>query len=371
MEKKIKVLNVLGGLTAGGVETWLYNVVGQVDFNKYQIDFMTFSDKKGVYDDLVMAMGCKVYYQPKTKNVFKVAQYYIKTINENGYDIAHCHRHLLCGLFFIFNKFTKAKFIAHSHNTSTDSKLFIFKYFSKASRAIIKKVKYKLACSEDASVALFDKVETIIDYGIDTSKFTPDSAKNPDLLKLLGLNADNVIIGHVGRFTEQKNHALIIEIAKKIVAQNANYHFVFIGDGMLEEQIKQSINDANLQGNVHIAGVRTDVNKFMSGLFDVFLFPSLYEGLGIVLLEAQSAGLPVVFTDVIPQRVDVIKGLVNRLTLESGAEHWANCILNEVEIPSIEQRHGYHEEFNNSEYSIKKSSAKLLEFYKNVVSQSS
>ncbi|SEO26758.1 Glycosyltransferase involved in cell wall bisynthesis [Mucilaginibacter gossypiicola] len=369
MEKKIKVLNVLGGLTAGGVETWLYNVLGQVDFNKYQIDFMTFSDKKGVYDDLVTAMGCKVYYQPKTKNVLKVAQYYIKTVKENGYDIVHCHRHLLCGLFFIFNRFTKAQFIAHSHNTSTDSKLFIFKYFSKASRAIIKKVKYKLACSEDASIALFDKVETIIDYGIDTSKFVLETPKNQELLKLFNLDAGNIIIGHVGRFTEQKNHTFIIEIARKIVAQNPNYHFVFIGDGILEEQIRQSIIGGGLQNNVHMAGTRTDVNKFMSGLFDMFLFPSLYEGLGIVLLEAQSAGLPVIFTDVIPQRVDVIATLVNRISLDKGADFWANHILNEVKIPSAAERRNYHEEFNNSEYSIKKSAAKLLDFYKNIISQ--
>jgi glycosyltransferase involved in cell wall biosynthesis len=109
----------------------------------------------------------------------------------------------------------------------------------------------------------------------------------------------------------------------------------------------------------------------MSGLFDIFLFPSFYEGLGIVLLEAQSAGLPVVFTNVIPQRVDVIEDLVNRLGLEEGAEFWANHILNNVKVPLIEKRNSYHDQFNNSEYSIKKSSAKLLDFYKNIVSQSS
>lgn len=370
MKEKIKILHALGGLTAGGVETWLYNVLGQVDLKKYQMDFMTFSDKKGVYDDLITSMGCKVYYFPKTKNIAKIAQYYIKTVNENKYDIVHCHRHLLCGIFFMFNKFTKAKFIAHSHNTSTDSKLFIFKYFSKISKSIIKTIPYKLACSEDASIALFDKVETIIDYGIDTSKFVPQITKHQDLLDLFNLDKSHIIIGHVGRFTEQKNHGLIIDIAKRLVAQNDKYHFVFIGDGILEKEIKEKIAAAGLDSHIHIAGVRTDVYRFMNGYFDIYLFPSLYEGLGIVLLEAQSAGLPVVFSNVIPKRVDVITDLIHRVDLENDANYWADYILSNVKIPAIDNRLIYHQLFNDSEYSIKKSAAKLLNFYGKIVNLS-
>ena len=366
MKEKLKILHALGGLTAGGVETWLYNLLGQVDLEKYQMDFMTFSDKKGVYDDLISALGCRIYYFPKTKNIVKIARYYIKTVNQNKYDIVHCHRHLLCGIFFVFNKFTKAKFIAHSHNTSTDSELFVFKYFSKISKSIIKTISYKLACSEDASIALFDKVETIIDYGIDTGKFMPENEKHQSLLDLFNLNNDHIIVGHVGRFTKQKNHEFIINIADSLVKQNNRYHFVFIGDGILEKEIREKIKAAGLEANVHIAGVRTDVDKFMNGYFDIYLFPSLYEGLGIVLLEAQSAGLPVVFSNVIPKRVDVITDLVHRLDLENDANYWANYILSNVKIPTIDERLAYHYIFNDSEYSIKKSADKLLSFYDNI-----
>jgi glycosyltransferase involved in cell wall biosynthesis len=365
MDKKIKILHAVGGLGAGGVETWLFNLLGQINLNEYQMDFITFSDKKGVYDHLVIALGCKVYYYPKTKNIFKIAKYYINTVKQNGYDIVHCHRHLLCAIFFTFNKFTRAKFIAHSHNTSTDSKLFVFKYFSKVAKAIIKMVPYKLACSEDASIALFDKVETIIDYGINTARFVPQQEKYGELTGLYNFTKNEIIIGHVGRFTEQKNHEFILKVAKILVNKNPRYHFVFIGDGILEGEIRNSITSQQLKDNVHIAGIRTDVSKFMSGLFDVFLFPSLYEGLGIVLLEAQSAGLPSVFSSVIPQRVDVVSELIYRVDLENNAEHWADVILN-IDLPGFELRQKYHNAFNDSEYAISKSAAKLTAFYRKI-----
>jgi glycosyltransferase involved in cell wall biosynthesis len=366
VRKKVKILHALGGLTAGGVETWLYNLLSQVDLERYQMDFMTFSDKKGVYDDLISKLGCRIYYFPKTKNILKIAKYYIKTVRDDKYDIVHCHRHLLCGVFFLINRFTKAQFIAHSHNTSTDSSLFVFRYFSKISKSIIKTIPYKLACSEDASIALFDRVETIIDYGINTNLFVPSEKKHQSLLDLFNLNNDNVIVGHVGRFTKQKNHEHIINIAKRIVKQNDKYHFVFVGEGMLENEIKEKITAAGLEANVHIAGVRTDVNRFMNGFFDIYLFPSLYEGLGIVLLEAQSAGLPIVFSSIIPKRVDVINELVHRLDLENDANYWADYILSDTKMPTISERVSYHNLFNESEYSIKKSAAKLLSFYDNI-----
>jgi len=364
--KKIKVLHVLGGLEAGGVETWLFNVVQQFDLSVYQMDFMIFSGSKGVYGNALELLGCKIYMAPKTKNPFKVAGYYIKTIKVENYDIVHTHRHFLCGLYLIFNKFTNAKFIAHSHNTSTDSRIFKNKIIASMAKQLTKRAPNKLACSVDAGIVLFNEPSTIIYYGINTQNFKPSLNKLLLLEDLYQPNENDVVIGHVGRFTEQKNHHFLLDIAKVLIAETPNYHFILIGDGVLKNEIAERIEKENLKHNVHLIGPRTDVNEFMRGFFDVYLFPSLYEGFGIVLIESQCAGLPTVFSSNLPQTVDVIPELINRVNLDKDANWWAKQVT-KLALPGYNQKLDYQKRFEQSPFSIQHSAQKLKTFYEDIL----
>lgn len=370
MKKKIKVLHIVGGLTAGGVETWLYNLLPYFNRDDYQLDFLTFSPDKGVYDEMVKAYGSKVYYFTKTRNVAKVANYYIKTVNDNEYDIVHSHRHLLGGLYLMLNKFTKAKIIIHSHNTSTDSKIFGNKIVEKIFKNLIKLTPNRIACSNEASIALFDQLEPVIKYGVDISSFRPLEKKNYTMLADdYGINENSVIVGHVGRFTEQKNHLFLLDIARESIKINSNYHFVLIGEGVLEAEIKSKIKAENLEKNVHLLGARKDVKDFMSRLFDIFLFPSLYEGSPVVLAETQAAALLSIISNTITPNVNVIPEIIHRVDLEKDATFWAQKMLS-MPLPTYNQRIEYHNRFKDSEFSIVKSAGLLKEFYRKVANQS-
>jgi glycosyltransferase involved in cell wall biosynthesis len=154
----------------------------------------------------------------------------------------------------------------------------------------------------------------------------------------LGIPADGFVIGHVGRFYEQKNHLFLVDIAAEIAKREPRMRLLLVGDGTLRPNIEQKVAEMGLTDHVIFAGTRLDVPRLMLGAMDVFLFPSLYEGLGLVLIEAQVAGLPCIFSDVVPAEADVVKPLMRRLFLSQPASAWAEVILATSETgPGITQ----------------------------------
>jgi glycosyltransferase involved in cell wall biosynthesis len=143
----------------------------------------------------------------------------------------------------------------------------------------------------------------------------------------LGLDANALVLGHVGRFDPQKNHAFLIQIAREAVRLEPRTQLLLIGVGALRPVVERQVADAGLTGRVLFAGGRDDVPALMRRCMDVFVLPSLYEGLGIVGLEAQAAGLPVVAADVVPSEMDVAPGMVRRLSLSESATTWAKAAL--------------------------------------------
>nr|WP_256441378.1 glycosyltransferase [Exiguobacterium sp. s69] len=143
--------------------------------------------------------------------------------------------------------------------------------------------------------------------------------------KLL-IDKDSFLIGHVGRFTAQKNHEFLIKIFNEYCKKNNRLpHLVLVGEGNEENKIRDLVKQLNIADNVHFLGVRSDINKILNSI-DLFLFPSLYEGLGIVLIEAQAAGVACLVSNEVPKEADLDIDLIHRLDLSESEKIWAEKI---------------------------------------------
>jgi glycosyltransferase involved in cell wall biosynthesis len=189
-----------------------------------------------------------------------------------------------------------------------------------------------LAASAQAATALFGRAWSanprwsVLYYGIDLRPFR--SSVDPLQVRAeLGIPAKAYVVGHIGRFDPQKNHDLFVEIAAQIAQRDRNAYFLLVGDGPLRHAVQQKVASLGLADRFVFTGVRSDVATLMMGAMDLFLLPSLYEGLPLVALEAQAAGLPTVLSDTIAPEVEVDANLTKRLSLSQPAADWALTVL--------------------------------------------
>jgi glycosyltransferase involved in cell wall biosynthesis len=189
-----------------------------------------------------------------------------------------------------------------------------------------------LACSPKAAIDLYgggweqDKRWRLLYCGIDLSPFRVPADRSV-VRKELGIAENAYVLGHVGRFSEVKNHTLLVDIFAEVVRREPQAHLLLVGDGALRKNMEKKVSELGLEAKVCFAGLRSDVPRVMQGAMDIFVFPSLYEGLGLVLIEAQAAGLPCVITETLPAEVDVVAGAIKRMDLASPLEQWATTII--------------------------------------------
>ena len=254
--------------------------------------------------------------------------------------------------------------IAHSHNTDFQTK-------NKFKKAVGNYFKKKLvfyatdyfACSKLAGEWLFgDKIVTspkfkVIHNGVDLKKYAFNSKIRNEIRNLYKISENEIVIGHVGRFTEQKNHVFLIDIFNEYHKINSNSRLLLVGTGILEENVKEKVEDLKIADKVIFAGFRSDVNNYMQAM-DLFVLPSKFEGLGLVLIEAQASGLPC-FTskDVVPKEAQV-SDLLTYIRLSSNAKKWAN-IINKSSF----NRKDVAKEIKDSGYDINEAALELEKFY--------
>jgi glycosyltransferase involved in cell wall biosynthesis len=193
----------------------------------------------------------------------------------------------------------------------------------------------------------------------------PDSAatNSRELRRLLGLNDENFVIGHVGRFVHQKNHAFLIDLAAECVRREPQTRLVLVGHGGLRALVEQAVTAKGLADRVIFAGVRSDVARLMTEVFDVFVMPSLYEGLGVALIEAQTAGLPCVISDAIPKEATAVIPLVQCLSLRASIDSWADAVLSARTKPRSVTRMEALELITSSSFNIHNCVKKLQNAY--------
>lgn len=337
MKGSVQVLHVVGGMDRGGVETWLMHVLRNIDREQYRFDFMVSATKPCAFDDEIRTLGSKIISCPHPQLPVQYARHFMQLVKENGpYDVIHSHVHHFSGFIVMLAKILGIKGrITHSHNDTRvveqDVGMSRKAYLITMEQMIRLFSTHGFACSGDAAVSLYgkewktDPSRNCLYCGVDLTPFrTSIDAKQ--LRNELNIPGDALIIGHVGRFSKQKNHAFLIKVFAALCKKEPNARLLLVGDGALRESIENKVSDLNLSEKVIFAGVRPDIPRLMLGAMDIFLFPSLYEGLGLVLVEAQAASLPCIMSDVIPKEVDRINERIKRVSLTSSPRVWAEAI---------------------------------------------
>lgn len=326
----IRILQVVTIMNRGGLETMIMNYYRKIDREKIQFDFMVHRMERGDYDDEIESMGGKIYRMPNIRpgnyrKYFKELDKFFEMHKE--YKVVHSHINENSGFVLRAAKEHGIKCrIAHSH--LADLKLD-YKYpFRMYGRYYLNKnVNEYFACSKEAGSWLFKnpkKDVVVLNNAVDVDSFIRDNEKRKKFRKKLNVE-DKFVIGHVGRFNPQKNHSFLIDIFAEIVKKRKDACLMLIGEGYLMDEIKNKVLKLNLQDNVLFLGLRSDICDLMQAM-DLFLFPSLFEGLPVVLVEAQAAGLKIVTSTGVTRESDLTNSL-EFYDLKLSPEKWAEKIL--------------------------------------------
>lgn len=326
MSKPARVLQIVTTMNRGGLETMLMNYYRNIDRTKVQFDFLIHRLEKSDYEDEIKSLGGNIYrfspLNPLSFSYRNELKYFFSLHKE--YNIVHCHLDCMSSLPLYYAKKAGIKRrIAHSHNSNQDKNLkYILKLFYK--RKISKMATDLFSCGEKAGKWMFNKNSfKVINNAIETSKYIYDECKRDEMKKELSLD-NNFVIGHVGRFNEQKNHNFIIDIFYELTKLNDNAHLLLIGEGDLKESIIAKVEALNILDKVTFYGLCDHVNDILQA-FDVFLFPSIYEGLPVTMVEAQASGLKCFISSKVPNEC-IITNNVTILNLIDSPKKWANEI---------------------------------------------
>lgn len=362
----IRIAHVIGKWVGGGVEAVVMNYYRNIDHNKIQFDFICDEDSTNIPYDEIEKLGGKVILIPPYQKLISYHKKLKKILKDGNYKIVHSHINTLSVFSLFAAKCAGVPVrIAHSHSTTNPKekkKNFlkqILRPFSK-----IFATEY-MCCSELAGRWLFGNKEYdkgnvyLLNNAIDLEKFKYDENVRKEKRKELNIDDDTLVIGHVGRFVEQKNHEFLIEVFYEYRRKNRKAKLLLIGQGPLENFIKEKAKKLKIEDSILFLEQRNDVNELYQ-VFDIFIFPSLYEGLGMVLIEAQCSGCFCIASDKVPEVVKVTPN-IKFISLKEEKKEWCNIIEN-IQYPN-------RKEINlselNKKYDVKNEAKKLENIYYN------
>ena len=367
---KIKIVNIISKLVYGGTESVLLNYYSNMDLSKYEISIITMG---AINDEVIKRfedLGIHVFIVGDWEhNPLKVGKKILKILRKGNFNIIHSHLSHTNFYFMILGCIARIKIrISHSHLIYID-KTLKDKIKHKIYKLLIKifSTNY-MACSEAAAIDLYGTTKNvyILKNAIDLKKFTPNSNIRNEYRNLLKYKDNEIVICNIGRMEEQKNQLFLVDIFNELVKINTHYRLLMIGAGSLEERIKSRISNYKLEKKVQILSSRDDINKILQAT-DIFLLPSFYEGLGIVLIEAQAAGL-ICFTSksVVPQEAKVTN-LLHFISLDKSCKAWAKDIEKNYENNTAKKQN--YKEITAKGYNIIEESKKLNKYYMMLFSQ--
>lgn len=325
--KQIRVLQIGMHDKIGGIETFLMTYYRNIDRKILQFDFINMYDKL-CFQEEIEKMGGKVYQITNVKkNPYK---YYVELrniIKKNNYKIVHINMLSMANILPIIAAYKEGvkHIILHSHNTGTP-KGILRKILDKINKKMaIKYATDYFACSKLAGDWLYGKKNQfeVINNAIEIEKFKYNDITRKKIREELEIGK-NIVIGHVGRFCEQKNHKFLIEVFNELVKIKPNYKLLLIGEGKLKQKIVEQIKKLGIEEKVVILPPKRDIQDYYQAM-DIFTLPSKFEGLGIVLVEAQANGLQCICSDVVPNEVKVINTL-QRIPLKK--DEWLKALVN-------------------------------------------
>lgn len=353
-------------MNRGGAETLIMNLYQNIDRSKIQFDFLTC--KKGVFDEKIIELGGKIHRIPYVTDVGHFG--YLKEIRSffqsySNYQIVHSHLDKMSGLVLRSAKKVGIPVrIAHSHNTSSEGGMAAKLYKTYAGKFILPNATHLVACSKHAARWLFDsKAEKamLIRNGIDYEAFAFSKEIRKKVREELNLSEDTFVVGHVGRFSLQKNHSFLLDIFEALLKRKPNAILLLAGDGPLRKKIESKVKRLNISDRVLFLGIRSDINRLLQA-FDVFVFPSFHEGLPVTLIEAQGSGLPCVISDAISEEVDLGAGLIRFESINNSPNAWVEQVLSRNNR-MIDAR----DWIKHNGYDIQKSAQLLEEMYPQIL----
>lgn len=373
MSAEMKILHVIGRMGRGGIQTWLMNVLRYIDRDRYHFDFLPQMPGPHPHDAEVRQLGAGVLPAVASGNPLAFRRRLMQVYeNEGPYDVVHAHGDIVTG--FVLRYAAKVGIpvrIAHSHNlgfAGGASKRFRSRFFSPFTRRWMHKyLTVGLGCSRRAVAALFgpdwqeDTRLGVIHYGLDFSPLRASAPSRMAARKAWGIAPEAPVVGHVGRFYEQKNHPFLLRVAKEVLAQFPEARFLLVGDGPLRSHIEGEIRQLGLQDQFILTGLQADVAPLMHAM-DVFALPSLHEGLGIVLWEAQAAGLRCVMSEEVPGEAIVVDEHVRQIPLSAGPAVWSEAICQYLRAPRSCTEEACNDRVSGR-YGIEQSLAKLVQVY--------
>lgn len=358
----------------GGAETMIMNYMRNIDRDVIRFDFLTNRDYRAAYEDEIESLGGRVYHMcPMYPGKFRQYKREVRDFLKKHPKYKIIHSNLEERSYFALKEAKKLGVpvrISHSHNRplGINPKLIVRYYF----KFMLKYYNtHMFACGTEAGDWLYGKKNRdkviIMNNAIDAKAYAYNITKSAEMKKALGVE-NKTVIGHVGRFFEQKNHPFLIDIFYEIHKKNPDTVLLLVGGGELDDSLKnrmkQKVIDLGLSGCVQFLGVREDVNEVMQA-FDLFLLPSLFEGLPVTMIEAQASGLPCVISDKVPVQCD-ITGNVKVIPLNESAGTWADKVL---EYERQFERTDTTDMIQEAGFDIRENAKWLEEFYLNALKE--
>lgn len=355
---RIRVLHIVSYMGRGGLETMIMNYYRHTNRTKVQFDFLVHRDFTADYDNEILALGGNIYRIPKL-NPF--SPLYFRALDsffsEHHYDIVHSHLDCLSAYpLKIAEKHGVKTRIAHAHNADQDHNLkYLIKAYAK--RRIPRYATDFFACSQAAGQWMFPGQRfQVMKNAIDARQYIYNPETERKMKEKFGLQ-NKFVIGHVGRFSPQKNHNFLIDIFQYVEKSEKSAVLLLLGIGDRKEKIEAKVRQSGLQDKVIFLGSRDDVPEVLQA-FDVFVFPSLYEGFSIAVTEAQAAGLPCILSDRVPRECKLTEN-VEFLSLDLSPREWAEHIIRYKGKPKENQ----FDVICNAGYDIEENAKQLENFY--------
>lgn len=335
-----RLLCILSGMNAGGAETFMMKIYRNLDRTKYQIDFCINAKDKCFYEDEILNMGGKIYRIPSKSENIKEFKLKLKGIvKDNSYsNVLRITSNAMGFMDLKIAKQAGAKVCcARSSNASDGGGLKSVICHRLGKLLYARFVDVMIAPSDLSAIYTFGKKNYedgnvhILHNGVDLDvyRFVPEKRKK--IREEFSIGLETKLVGHVGRFNEQKNHMFLLDVFKEIHMMDSSAKFLLVGSGELEESVRKKTMALGIYDKVIFAGLRSDIPDILSAM-DVFIMPSFYEGMPNTVIEAQATGLPCVIADTITREAD-ITGLVQYLSLSDSSSKWAQTAICAAELP--------------------------------------
>lgn len=362
---KIRVLMVLGNTAMGGAQAFVLNLVNNLDLNRFHVDLAVDEIKPNGISEVMQSKGCYIFVLPyfKVYNYFSYKKAWNSFFKQNHYDIIHAHSTNSASVYLKIAKKYGCKTIAHSHSAGyrgNSIQCLVKKYFAKKVRNV---ADYWFACSDKAAERLYGSDYLSyphfysIPNAINAELYLYDNEKANSIRKTLGVEQNTFLCGHVGTFSVPKNHLFLIDIFYEVLKIKPEAKLVCCGVGNLMPAVKEKAKTLGILNSIIFPGVVTNCNEYLMAM-DVFIFPSLFEGFPISVIEAEATGVQVLMSDVITKEVD-LTSVIHRMSLNDKATEWAKTICS----LKSEAREKYNKVIMESKYNMRISIKQISALY--------